>query len=191
MMTTIPLSGPLVLASKSPRRHELLSLMGLPFIVELKEVDESYPLQLHPAEVAIYIALQKAKAFGDTGERIVITADTIVAMNGAILGKPENADHAKTMLKALSGKTHEVYTGVVLIRKDKQVSFYDRTQVKCRVVTEDEIDFYIGQYQPFDKAGSYGIQDWWGLTVVQEIRGSYTNVMGLPTEKLYEALKIF
>ncbi|MDQ1139660.1 Maf family protein [Pedobacter agri] len=179
---------PIILASKSPRRQELLTLMGLNFKVELKEVDESYPEELSPAEIAVYISEQKAKAFKANGE-IVITADTIVALNGEILGKPRDRGHAQEMLAKLSGSKHEVFTGVTLVKGTQMFSFYDRTAVYCRNVTSEEIDFYIDHYNPFDKAGSYGVQDWWGIAVVQKIEGSYTNVMGLPTEKLYAELQ--
>ncbi len=182
---------PIILASKSPRRHELLKLMGLDFTIELKEVDESYPDGLSPAEIAVYVAAQKAKAFGNVPGKIVITSDTIVALNGEILGKPNDRAHAKEMLKTLSGNKHEVYTGVTLVKEEVMHSFYDVTEVFCREVNDNEIDFYIENFKPFDKAGSYGIQDYWGLAVVQRINGSYTNVMGLPTEKLFEALKGF
>ncbi|QIL40978.1 septum formation protein Maf [Pedobacter sp. HDW13] len=178
---------PIILASKSPRRQELLSLMGLDFKVELKDVDESYPEGLSPAEIAIYISEKKARAFTGDGE-IIITADTIVALNGEILGKPKDRTHAQEMLKKLSGSKHEVFTGVTLVKGDKLFSFYDRTEVTCKAVTAAEIDFYIDNYKPFDKAGSYGVQDWWGIVVVERIEGSYTNVMGLPTEKLYSYL---
>lgn len=179
---------PIILASKSPRRQELMALMGLDFSVQLKEVDESYPEHLSPAEIAVYIAEKKAKAFGAVANQIVVTADTIVAIDGEILGKPTDEKHAQEMLRKLSGTRHEVYTGVTLIKGEKVFSFYDLSEVYCRTVTDEEIDFYIKNYQPFDKAGSYGIQDWWGLVVVKRIEGSYTNVMGLPTEKLYQAL---
>ncbi|SFA45301.1 septum formation protein [Pedobacter suwonensis] len=181
---------PIILASKSPRRQELLTLMGLNFKVELKDVDESYPGDLSPAEIAVYIAEKKAKAFTADGE-IVITADTIVALNGEILGKPADRKHAQEMLTKLSGSKHEVFTGVTLAREGQIHSFYDRTIVYCRAVTAAEIDFYIDHYKPFDKAGSYGVQDWWGIVVVERIEGSYTNVMGLPTEKLYNELLKF
>lgn len=179
---------PIILASKSPRRQELLTLMGLNFKVELKDVDESYPEALSPAEIAVYISEQKAKAFKANGE-IVITADTIVALNGEILGKPRDRAHAQEMLAKLSGSKHEVFTGVTLVKGAQMVSFYDRTEVYCKAVKSEEIDFYIDNYKPFDKAGSYGVQDWWGIVVVQKIEGSYTNVMGLPTEKLYRELE--
>ncbi|RZL43590.1 MAG: septum formation protein Maf [Pedobacter sp.] len=184
------LDTPIILASKSPRRQELLQLMGLNFKVELKDVDESYPEGLSPAEIAVYISEKKAKAF-NAGTEIVITADTIVALNGEILGKPDDRTHAQEMLKKLSGSKHEVYTGVTIVKGDKINSFYDVTEVTCKPVTSEEIDFYIDNYKPYDKAGSYGVQDWWGIVVVEKINGSYTNVMGLPTEKLYnELLKV-
>jgi len=181
------LDTPIILASKSPRRQELMQLMGLNFKVELKDVDESYPEGLSPAEIAVYIAEKKAKAF-NAGAEIVITADTIVALNGEILGKPEDRAHAQEMLRKLSGSIHEVYTGVSIVKGDKIHSFYDVTEVTCKPVTSEEIDFYIDNYKPYDKAGSYGVQDWWGIVVVERINGSYTNVMGLPTEKLYNEL---
>ncbi len=182
---------PIVLASKSPRRHELLKLMGLTFSIELKDVDESYPENLSPSQIAIYVAEQKAKAFGDVSGKIVITADTIVALKGDILGKPRDKAHAFAMLKALGNNWHEVYTGVTLVKDHKIHSFYDVTEVFCREASDSEIEFYIDNFKPFDKAGSYGIQDYWGLAVVKRIQGSYTNVMGLPTERLYEELKKF
>ncbi|RYD79022.1 MAG: septum formation protein Maf [Sphingobacteriales bacterium] len=181
------LDTPIILASKSPRRQELLQLMGLNFKVELKEVDESYPEGLDPAEIAVYISEKKARAFS-AGNEIVITADTIVSLNGEILGKPYDRGHAQEMLKKLSGSKHEVYTGVTIVKGDKIHSFYDVTEVTCKPATSSEIDFYIDNYKPYDKAGSYGVQDWWGIVVVEKINGSYTNVMGLPTEKLYNEL---
>lgn len=180
----------IILASKSPRRQELLKLMGLNFSVELKDVDESYPENLSPAEIAVFISEKKAKAFTSNGE-IVITSDTIVALNGEILGKPEDRAHAQQMLRKLSGTKHEVYTGVTLVKGGEIRSFYDVTEVYCKAVTVEQIDFYIDNYKPYDKAGSYGVQDWWGIVVVEKINGSYTNVMGLPTEKLYNELLKF
>lgn len=179
---------PIILASKSPRRQELMKLMGLDFSVELKDVDESYPLGLSPAEIAVYIAEQKAKAFEHTPDHIVVTADTIVALDGEILGKPEDRGHAQEMLMKLAGRKHEVYTGVTLVKNNGLISFFDVTAVSCRAASAVEIDYYIDNFKPYDKAGAYGIQDWWGLTVVTRIEGSYTNVMGLPTEQLYKAL---
>ena len=180
---------PIILASKSPRRQELMTLMGLDFSVQLKEVDESYPDGLTPSKIAIYISEQKAEAFGVSKGNIIVTADTIVALKGEILGKPTDRAHAQQMLSKLSGQPHEVYTGVTLVKDNFSYSFFDKTIVFCRDVTEEEINFYIDRYQPYDKAGAYGVQDWWGLAVVERIEGSYTNVMGLPTEKLLKALR--
>ncbi len=183
---------PIVLASKSPRRQELLTAMNLNFKVLLKDVDESYPDTLLPAEIAVYIAEKKAAAFvDDARDTIVITADTIVAYNGEILGKPEDELHAVEMLTKLSGTNHQVFTGVSLSLNGHMRSFYDVTEVFFNVLSREQIDYYIKYHQPFDKAGSYGIQDWLGYVAVEKIIGSYTNVMGLPTEKLYKALSGF
>ncbi|AMR32145.1 septum formation inhibitor Maf [Mucilaginibacter sp. PAMC 26640] len=179
----------LILASKSPRRQELLKLMDIEFRVVLKEVDESYPEGLTPAEIALYIAVKKAEAFDeDVTDEVVLTADTIVAIDGLILGKPENADHAVEMLQRLSGKVHEVYTGVCLLHHHQYNKFYDRSEVFFRKLTDHEIRSYVEEYQPFDKAGSYGIQQRIGLIGIERINGSYTNVVGLPTEKVYQQL---
>lgn len=184
----LKVTAPITLASKSPRRQELLTLMGLNFSVELKEVDESYPEELNAPEIAVYISEKKAAAFEAEPNHIIITADTIVAINGEILGKPADYLEAQQMLRKLSGSRHEVYTGVSINFNGKITSFYDKTEVFCRVLNDEEINHYIDNYQPFDKAGSYGVQDWFGLTVVERLNGSYTNVMGLPTEKLYQHL---
>jgi septum formation protein len=182
-------SLPIILASKSPRRQELLALMDLDFKVVLKEVDESYPEGLSPAEIAVYISEKKANAFLEERENsIVITADTIVAYENEILGKPENAAHALEMLTKLSGSRHEVYTGVSLLYAEQVLSFYDLTAVYFKELTQEQIQYYIDNYNPYDKAGAYGVQDWIGMVAVERIEGSYTNVMGLPTEKLYAAL---
>ncbi len=183
---------PILLASKSPRRQELMKLMDLDFKVVLKEVDESYPEDLLPAEIAVYIAEKKAAAFEeDRGRNIVITADTIVAYNKEILGKPEDETHAVEMLSKLSGTNHQVYTGVSIAHGDRIRSFYDVTEVFFNPITPEQIAYYIRNYHPMDKAGAYGIQDWIGFIAVEKIIGSYTNVMGLPTEKLYKALLAF
>ena len=180
---------PIVLASKSPRRQELLAAMGLTFSVELKEVDESYDPSLSAAEIAVYISEKKASAFIGDPAHIIITADTIVTINSEILGKPKDRDEAQGMLAKLSGCAHEVYTAVSINHENTITSFYDRTEVSCRDLTSGEIDYYIDNFKPYDKAGSYGVQDWFGLVAVASINGSYTNVMGLPTEKLYQHLK--
>lgn len=185
-------TSPIILASKSPRRQELMTTMNLDFKVLLKDVDESYPDNLLPAEIAVYISEKKAKAFTEESlENIVITADTIVAYNNEILGKPEDATHAIEMLTKLSGTNHQVYTGVSIGYREVLKSFYDVTEVFFSPLTEAQIAYYVTNYNPFDKAGSYGVQDWIGAVAVKKIIGSYTNVMGLPTEKLYKALSTF
>lgn len=180
---------PIILASKSPRRQDLLRLMGIDFQVILREVDESYPDGLSPEEIAVYISEKKAMAFDELIQNeIVITADTIVSLNGLILGKPENQDHAFEMLSALSGKRHDVITGVSLMKNHLITSFFERSEVFFKELTEAEINFYISEYNPLDKAGAYGIQEWIGLVAVEKIKGSYSNIVGLPTHRLYEEL---
>ncbi|HEY1024334.1 MAG TPA: Maf family nucleotide pyrophosphatase [Sphingobacteriaceae bacterium] len=180
---------PLILASKSPRRQELLRSMGFDFRVVLRDVDESYDTNLAPASVATFISEKKARAFdeGLQGE-IVITADTIVCIDNQILGKPEDAEHAFRMLSQLSGRKHEVITGVSMLKDHRIRSFYDISEVYFTVLTESQINYYISTGMPMDKAGSYGIQEWIGLIGIEKINGSYTNVVGLPTEKLYKEL---
>lgn len=180
---------PIILASKSPRRQELLKLMGFDFQVVLREVDESYPPGLSPSEIAVYISEKKAKAFDLLIENeIVITADTIVSLDGKILGKPENEDHAFEMLSELSGKRHDVITGVSLLKNHKVSSFYELTEVFFKEISAEQIRYYINTCQPMDKAGAYGIQEWIGLVAVDRINGSYSNVVGLPTHRLYAEL---
>ena len=180
----------IILASKSPRRQELLRLMDIEFRIVLKEVDESYPDDLKPEEIAVYIAEKKAKAFDESvNDELVLTADTIVCIDNQILGKPETTEHAIEMLQLLSGKMHRVITGVCLLYKHQYHSFYDVSEVYFRKLTDEEIASYINKYQPLDKAGSYGIQERIGLIGIERINGSYTNVVGLPTEKLYKVLK--
>jgi septum formation protein len=180
---------PIILASKSPRRQELLKLMDLDFRIVLKEVDESYPADLTPEEIAVYIAQKKAEAFDElVSDEIVLTADTIVSIEGHILGKPETEQHAVEMLQMLSGKTHQVITGVCLFYKHQYHSFYDVSEVTFRDMNQEELKHYVTKYKPMDKAGSYGIQEWVGVTGIKKINGSYTNVVGLPTERLYQEL---
>ena len=179
----------IILASKSPRRQELLKLMDIPFRIVLKEVDESYPESLEPEEIAVYIAEKKARAFDESVvDEVVLTADTIVCIDNLILGKPESPNHAIEMLQLLSGRIHQVITGVCLLYKHQYHSFYDVSEVYFSKLTDEEITSYINKYQPLDKAGAYGIQEWIGLTGIERINGSYTNVVGLPTEKLYQQL---
>lgn len=180
---------PVILASKSPRRQHLLKLMDIDFKVVLKEVDESYPSGLSPEEIAVYISEKKAKAFDETiKNEIVITADTIVSVDDKILGKPDNEEHAFDILSQISGRMHEVITGVTLLKDHRLNSFYDISEVYFRELKPDEIRHYIQTSKPFDKAGAYGIQEWIGLVGIEKIVGSYTNVVGLPTEKLYREL---
>ena len=180
---------PIILASKSPRRQELLKLMDLDFEVILRDIDERYPEGLEPHQVAQYISEQKAKVFLPDGLRaVVITADTIVSFQNEILGKPKDAAHAVEMITKLSGNMHEVFTGVSLAYKGLIHTFYDVTEVYFRELNTAQINYYVNHYNPFDKAGAYGVQDWIGMIGVERIVGSYTNVMGLPTEKLYTEL---
>lgn len=183
----------LLLASKSPRRQYLLKELGLDFEVRIKEVDESFPEQLKAAEIPLYLCEKKADAFDEelTDNTIVITADTIVWINGHVLNKPQNFDDALRMLQLLSGKMHEVYTGVCLKSKHKTTSFVALTKVYFKELSLEEIEFYIGNYKPYDKAGAYGAQEWMGYIAIDRIEGTYFNVMGLPVRELYEALLKF
>lgn len=184
-------SRPLILASNSPRRQELLRKAGFDFEVRAKEVDESYPEETPPEDVAKYLALKKASVYDDIKDEIVITADTIVKLNDQILGKPENYEDARRMLAALSGTAHEVITGVCIKNNDKEVVLDDITRVYFKKLSDEEIDYYITNYKPYDKAGAYGIQEWIGMMGIEKIEGSYFNVVGLPVHKVYEALLNF
>ena len=182
-------TSPIILASKSPRRQELLHLMGIDFKVVLRDVDESYPAGLSPSEIAVYIAEKKAKAFDEViDNEIVITADTIVSLDGKILGKPQDDAHAFEILSELSGKRHEVITAVSLLKNHKLISFYEISEVFFKTLSAEQIKHYISIYSPMDKAGAYGIQEWIGLVAVEKINGSYSNIVGLPTQRLYEEL---
>lgn len=184
----------IILASNSPRRKELLQRLGLPFKVRtLFGVDESFPENLRGEEIALYIARKKAEAYKSSmsSNELLITADTIVCLDGVVMGKPYGAENAKTILRQLSGRVHQVITGVTVLTQVKRESFAVTSHVKFANVTEDEIDYYVDNYLPFDKAGAYGIQEWFGLIAVEELRGSYFNVMGLPVQRLYTVLKQF
>lgn len=188
-MTSEPMNIKVILASKSPRRQELLKLMNIDFRIVLKEVDESYPEGLTPIEIALHIAEKKCHAFDEmVDDEAVVTADTIVSIGDQILGKPESPEHAIAMLQTLSGRKHQVITGVCILYKQQYNLFYDISDVLFRTLTDEEITYYVEKYQPLDKAGSYGIQEWIGLVGIEKIDGSYTNVVGLPTEKLYQQL---
>ena len=184
----------IILASNSPRRKELLQRLGLPFKVRtLFGVDESFPENLRGEDIALYIARKKAEAYKSSmsSNELLITADTIVCLDGVVMGKPYGAENAKTILRQLSGRVHQVITGVTVLTQVKRESFAVTSHVKFANVTEDEIDYYVDNYLPFDKAGAYGIQEWFGLVAVEELRGSYFNVMGLPVQRLYTVLKHF
>lgn len=181
----------IVLASNSPRRKELLSNLGVDYVVRtLPDVDESYPPALGGEAIPAFIAREKADAYRSMiqpGE-LIITADTIVWLNGTVLGKPRDREEAIDMLRALSGKLHQVFTGVCLTTCEWQKSFTAVTDVKFALLTEKEIVYYVDKYVPFDKAGAYGVQEWIGFVGVESISGSYYNVMGLPIQKLYQEL---
>lgn len=167
--------------------------MNVDFRVVLKEVDESYPEGLNPVEIAVYIAEKKAQAFDESlgNNELVLTADTIVCVNDVILGKPDNEGHAFEMLSLLSGRKHEVITGVAFLQNHRLHSFYEITEVYFGNLSAEQIRDYIKTCKPFDKAGSYGIQEWIGLVAIEKIVGSYSNVVGLPTHRVYEELRNF
>lgn len=167
----------------------MLTLIGIPFEVVVKEVDESFPADLNPVAAVRYVAEKKAKVFiGGTTDTCVITADTIVTIDGSILGKPVDHQHAVNMLQQLSGRRHDVITAVALLHRGNIQLFHEVTEVHFKELSFDKILYYIEHYKPFDKAGSYGIQEWIGAVGIEKIVGSYTNVVGLPTAKLYAAL---
>ena len=184
----------IVLASNSPRRKELLQRMGVNFKVRtLFGIDESYPDSLRGEDIVCYISRNKAKAYQSSmaPNELLITADTIVYVDGEVMGKPKNAEQAKEMLHKLSGKTHQVMTGVTIVTAKRTEKFGVTSQVKLTNITDEEINFYVDNYLPFDKAGAYGIQEWIGIVAVEEIKGSYFNVVGLPVQRLYQKLKTF
>lgn len=184
----------IILASKSPRRQELLKGIGLGFSVMSKDVDESFSRNISVFDVAPFLSVKKAKAFDESElpeNYMVITADTVVIVDDMILGKPKSGDEAREMLRLLSGKKHSVVTGVTIHTKEKTKTFSATSKVSFEVLDEDEIEFYVDNFKPFDKAGSYGIQEWIGYIGVNSVEGSYFNVMGLPTQKLYKMLKTF
>lgn len=184
----------IILASNSPRRKELLSGLNIPYEIKtLPDIDESYPDSLTGEDIAIYIAKEKANAYLDQldDNTLLITADTIVLLDGKVYGKPSDETDAKQMLRDLSGKTHQVITGVCITTKDKQVSFAVSSEVRFSKLDDDEIEYYVSNYKPFDKAGAYGVQEWIGYVAVEYISGSYFNIMGLPIQRLYRELKKF
>lgn len=187
----------ILLGSASPRRRELLAGLGLPFTAISIDADESYPADLQGGYIPYYISRVKAQTYAPNLQpnQLLITADTIVWLDGQMLGKPHDADEAFSMLRALSGKTHQVYTAVTFAKKSIQPSEFslqtivDQTDVTFRELTDEEIRYYIERYRPFDKAGAYGVQEWIGYIACTEMRGSYFNVMGFPVHRVYEYLK--
>lgn len=182
----------IILASNSPRRRELLGGLGINYEVKLiKGIDESYPDSLRGEEIPVFISKTKADAYINVmGENdLVITADTIVYVDDEVLGKPKDKDDAIMMLRKLSGRSHQVITGVTITTKSFKKSFACTTNVTFDTLSDEEIEFYIDQFKPFDKAGSYGIQEWIGYIGVNGLEGSYFNVMGLPVQRLYKELK--
>jgi len=183
----------IIVASRSPRRQELLKDLGLNFEVVVRDWSEEFPPHLKSEEAALYVAIKKAETFRSeiSGNDLVITADTVVCCNNRILGKPGDKEDARRMVREISGKTHDVITGVCLLSHSKQTSFFSSTKVTFSELTDEEIEYYICNFSPYDKAGAYGIQEWIGLAACTSIEGSYFNVMGLPVEQVYHELQKF
>lgn len=182
----------IVLASQSPRRKELLAGLGLEYESRvLPDVDESFPPELTGGDIPMYIAREKAEAYRPSlgADELLITADTIVWLDDAVLGKPADRDDALRMLRKLSGQVHDVYTGVCLTTPRWQRAFTARTEVRFSSLDEEEITWYVDHFRPFDKAGAYGVQEWIGYVAVEHISGSYFNIMGLPVQRLYREFK--
>ena len=186
------LTRPLILASNSPRRQQLMRDTGFEFTVKVKDTNEDFPETMHSEEVPAYLARKKAEAFrAEMENQIILTADTIVVIDGEILNKPKDTTEATEMLKKLSGKKHQVITGVCIMTSEHTETFIDIAEVFFRKLTDFEIDYYIKTCKPFDKAGAYGVQDFIGMVGIPRMEGSYFTVMGLPVHKVYEALKKF
>jgi len=187
------ISWNIILASKSPRRQNLLKELGFEFEIKTKEIEEIYPPELQKEAVAVFLSELKASAFKQdlNTNDLVLTSDTIVCLADEIIGKPTDRSDAIKMLGKLSGNKHEVITAVTLLSKDKQRTFYDVTEVHFKELTLSEIEYYIDKYEPFDKAGSYGIQEWIGYIGIEKINGSYFNVMGLPVKRVYDEILAF
>lgn len=181
----------IILASQSPRRQELLKGLNIPFEVKTIDVEETYPAWIFGVDIPTYLAEKKANAFSALMEEntMLITADTIVWHEGKVFGKPANKEEAKSMLNALSGKKHQVITGVCISTLKKRRVFSVISDVRFAKLNAEEIEYYLENYQPYDKAGSYGVQEWIGFIGVESIEGSYFNVMGLPVQRLYNELK--
>lgn len=186
----LTLKYPLILASNSPRRQELLRQMGFEFTIKTVLVEETYPENLSVPEIPVYLAKKKIKSLVlNCQDNILLSADTIVVMNNRILGKPSSDLEARNMLSSLSGSSHCVYTGVCIYVENTFHTIIDKSEVTFSNLSHNEIDFYLNHYAPLDKAGAYGIQEWIGLIGIKKIHGSYFNVVGLPTEKVYSRFK--
>ena len=183
----------IILGSNSPRRQELLKSLGFTFLNKPINADESFPADLQAEEICLYLAEKKADAYEDDlkDDEILITADTIVWCEGKVFNKPANVVEGKKMLETLSGKMHEVFTGICLKSGNKQTTFYDVSKVYFKKLKPEEIEYYLTNYSPYDKAGGYGVQDWLGYIGIDKIEGSFYNVMGLPVKELYEELVKF
>ena len=193
-MKRMPDSYHIILASNSPRRRELLAGLDVNFdVCVIPDIDESYPSNLPTTQIAEYISKKKAHAYQQqmADDELVITADTVVILGQQVMGKPQDADEACFMLRQLSGQTHQVITGVTLTTTERTMSFSVETDVTFKTLSDDEICYYVEKYRPFDKAGAYGIQEWIGHIGVTALNGSFYNVMGLPVQRIYEALKTF
>ena len=180
----------ILLASNSPRRKELLQSLGFDFEVVSVDCDEIFPEDLPVEKVAEFLSELKANAFRNLEkDEVLITADTVVAIDGEILGKPKNENEAMEMLRKLSGKTHQVFTGITIKTLDKSITKTDVANVEFETITNSESEFYLQNYKPFDKAGSYGIQEWLGMAKIKKIEGSFYTIMGFPTHLVYSILK--
>jgi len=178
-----------ILASKSPRRQQFFKDLDIDFTIQLKEVEEIYPSELKGIEITDFLADLKSQAFTNLSEKdLLITSDTIVWLDENALGKPKNAEHAFKMLRSLSGKKHKVITSISIKSKNYQKIINDITTVTFKELSDSEINYYITNYKPFDKAGAYGIQEWIGFIAIEKLEGSYFNVVGLPVHKLYKEL---
>lgn len=185
--------NPIILASQSPRRRQLLEWAEIPFEVVVSETDETYPPGLEPESIAIHIARNKALAVQakQNPQKIILAADTIVFLGESILGKPVHREDAVSMLLALSGSRHQVITGVILRQGDKEIAFADTTEVEFHPLSLSQIEFYVDKYKPYDKAGSYAIQEWIGVVGIKQVNGDFYNVMGLPVSRVIRALGEF
>ena len=182
----------LILASKSPRRQQFLKDLNLDFVIKLKEVEEIYSKELKGKQITNFLAKLKAKAFNNLDDKdILVTSDTIVWFKNKPLEKPKNRVEAIEMLQKLSNKKHKVYTSICLKSNEKEVVFSDTTTVYIKKLSNEEINYYVTNFNPFDKAGSYGIQEWFGYIAVKKIKGSFFNVMGFPVHKFYKELLKF